>query len=235
MISSVNSFSSSSVSLLFGTPASAATTSASAAQQLLADVTGHTDDALKTGNAIGNIIEIASRMKQESASAGRAAEVEELDLPKGKGFIFDEFDGDNEWHGVKGTLTTTYNEKGERIRTFVGTGMGMTDEAHRQMMIDGLEKDQSTLRNRAALAAYKNGTMQETDIAELGFQAVMVRVTQYFNDGSASMRTTPDSTSVVPQFREQYTETRDGVLYDKATGKFAAIGQNGSKFTYLTW
>jgi hypothetical protein len=36
-------------------------------------------------------------------------------------------------------------------------------------------------------------------------------------------------------FLEKYTETRDGVMYDKATGKLAAWGASGSKYSYFVW
>ncbi|MFK4259918.1 hypothetical protein [Agrobacterium tumefaciens] len=234
MITSISNISSSSVTLLFGASKAASTTSASTASKLLADATGHTDDALKTGNAIGNIIEIASRMKQDAVSADKKVEVEELDLPKDKGHIFNEFDGDHPYYGVKGTFTTTYHGNGARTEKFVGTAMGMTDDTYRQMTIDSLKGDQSTLRNRAALAAFENGTMQEIDIADLGFKTEMVRTTDYYNDGHAADRTHIDPTAA-NAFREQYTEMRDGVMYDKETGKYAALGQNGTKRVYYTW
>ncbi|MCF6370552.1 hypothetical protein [Rhizobium halophilum] len=187
---------------------------------------------MKTGNAIGDIIEIAARMKQEAASAGERVEVEELDVPRDKGYIFDEFDGDQPNYAVKGTITTTYDANGKRLERFVGTFQGMTDEAYRQLMIDGLKHDQSTPRNRAALAAFKNGTMREVDLADLGVKSGVVRTKDFFEDGSARSCRTEFEVSGMLQFREQHTELRDGVLYEKETGKFAAIGQNGSKFIY---
>ncbi len=36
-------------------------------------------------------------------------------------------------------------------------------------------------------------------------------------------------------FLEKYTETRDGVMYDKATGKLSSWGASGSKYTYFVW
>ncbi|MFK4260082.1 hypothetical protein [Agrobacterium tumefaciens] len=230
MITSISNISSSSVALLFGT--SGATSTASAASKLLADATGHTDDVFKAGNAIGNIIEIASRMKQDAASADKKVEVEEINLPKDKGREL--LHGDNLLYGVKGTFTTTYHADGGSTETFVGDFQGMTDEMQRQFLINGLKADQSTPRNRAALAAFENGTMQEIDIAELGFQTGATMTSDVYSDGSGYMRVRIDQ-SGFNQFREQYTETKDGVLYDKVTGKFAAIGQNGSKFTYMTW
>lgn len=233
MISSVSSLSSSSISLLFGTSNTSATAPATSATTLLGDVTGHTDDVLKAGNAIGNIIEIVSRMNEDAASAGKKIEVEELDLPNDKGRKLNEFDREL-LYGLKGTFTTTHHGNGERTETFVGSFTGMTDEAYRQMTINSLKQDQSTLRNQTWLAAYENGTIQESDIAELGFNTGAVRTTDYYSDGSATDRTHID-TSGIAQFREQYTEMKDGVLYDKASGKFASIGQNGSKFIYSTW
>lgn len=63
MISSVNSLSSNSISLLFGN--SAATRpgqSGSRAEQVFNAPTGKTDDLFKAGNAIGKIIEIVAGM-----------------------------------------------------------------------------------------------------------------------------------------------------------------------------
>lgn len=234
MISNINSLSSSSISLLFGASAASGAAPASTAQKLLGDVTGNTDDALKTGNAIGNIIGIASRMRQEGASAEKRVDIEQIDLPKGEGRKLTEFDGDQLHYGVKGTFTTTYHGNGERTETFVGLAQGRTDEAFRQGTIDGLKRDPSSLRNRTALAAYENGTVQEIDIAELGFKSAMTMTTNHYSDGRADLSVSFDLSPML-QFREQNTETRDGVLYDKETGKFAAINQNGSKFIYSTW
>jgi hypothetical protein len=36
-------------------------------------------------------------------------------------------------------------------------------------------------------------------------------------------------------FLETYTETRDGVMYDKATGKHSSWGASGSKYSYFVW
>ncbi|TWC75764.1 hypothetical protein FB593_1283 [Rhizobium sp. SJZ105] len=236
MVSSVSNISTSSVALLFGTSGAASTGSSSAASKILADATGHTDDVFKAGNAIGNIIEIASRMKQDAAGAGgKKVEVEVIDLANDQGRILNEFDGGQPLHEVKGTYTRTDHGNGERTETFVGNFKVNTDEGHRQRTIDVLKGDQSTLRNRTMLAAYENGTIEETDFADLGFKTEAVRTTEYYSDGSAHHHVALDSKSAVRQVFEQYTEMRDGVMYDKATGKFAAIDQNGSKFTYLTW
>ncbi|MFK4259917.1 hypothetical protein [Agrobacterium tumefaciens] len=239
MITSITNISSSSVALLFGASKAASTTSASTASKLLADATGHTDDALKTGNAIGNIIEIASRMKQDAASTEKRVEVKDIDvqvdISNGQDSILNEFDGGQPLYEVKGTFTKTYHGNGERTETFVGSFMATTDDAHRQRTIEVLKNDQSTLRNRTWLAAYQNGAVQETDIADLGFKAEAVRTTDYYSDGSARHHVALDSKSVVHEFLNTYTEIRDGVMYDKASGRFAAIEQNGSKFTYATW
>lgn len=234
MISNINSLSSSSISLLFGTSAASGVAPASAAQKLLGEATGNTDDVFKAGNAIGNIIEIASRIKQERASAEKRVDVEQIDLPKGEGRKLTEFDGDQLHYGVKGTFTTTYHGNGERTETFVGLAQGRTDEAFRQGTIDGLKRHQPSPQTQAALAAYENGTVEETDIAELGFKSSMTMTTNHYSDGRADLSVSFDLAPVF-QFREQYTETRDGVLYDKATGKLAALNQNGSKFIYSTW
>jgi hypothetical protein len=235
MVSSIGNISSSSVALLFGTSGAASTAPASTASKLLGDVTGNTDDVFKAGNAIGNIIEIASRMKQDAASTEEEkVEVEEINLADGEGRRLNEFNL-NPLYGVKGTFTTTHHENGARTEVFVGSYMGMTDEAYRQRWVDSLEADQSTQANKTMLAAFENKTIKETDIADLGFKAELVSTTRYNSDGSATGSVVFDSKSVIPQFREQYTETRDGVMYDKATGKNAAIGQNGNKFIYYTW
>ncbi|MFK4260083.1 hypothetical protein [Agrobacterium tumefaciens] len=234
MITSISNISSSSVALLFGASSASSTDSASTAAKLLSDATGNTDDVFKAGNAIGNIIEIASRMKQDAASADKKVEVEEINLAGDQGRSLSEFDGDSQWYGVKGTFTTTNHGNGERTETFVGNAMGMTDDAYRQLAIDTLKKDQSTLRNQTWLAAYENGTVQEIDIAELGFATGMTITTDHYSDGSARMHTSFNN-SGANAFREQYTEMREGVLYDKDTGKYAAMGQNGSKFMYFTW
>ncbi len=234
MISSVSNFSSNSVAILFGTSGATSTNSASAASKILADATGNTDDVFKAGNAIGNIIEIASRMKQDAASADEKVEVEEINLSNSERRNLSEFDGNQGWYGVNGTFTKTYHSNGDRTDTFVGSAQGKSDQAWRQVMINSMKADQSTPRNRAMLEAFENNTVQAIDIAGLGFKTGMTMTTDYFSDGSSRMSVNFD-TSGADQFREQYTELRDGVLHDKATGKFALLGQNGSQFIYLTW
>lgn len=233
MITSSSIISSNSIALLFGTTKAPLANSDSPAAGLLADVTGNTDDVFKAGNAIGNIIEIASRINQEDASAKEKVNVEQINLANDQGRRLTEFDL-YPLYGVKGTFTTTYHGNGERTEVFVGSFMGKTDEAYRQIWIDGLKRDQSTLQKRTMLAAFESNTIQETDIAELGFKSELTMTADYHSDGRAEMRVNIDISAML-QFREQYTETRNGVLYDKATGKFADMGQNGNKFIYYTW
>ncbi|THV19848.1 hypothetical protein [Peteryoungia ipomoeae] len=234
MIASTSGISSSSVAMLFGTSGASSTDSSSAATTILSIATGHTDDVFKAGNAIGKIIEITQRMKQDAEAAGEKVEVEEIKLPNDTGRSLSEFDGDSQWFALNGTFTKTQYGNGESTETFAGVGQVMTDAAYRQSTIDGLKQDQSTLRNKTMLAAFQNGTIQETDISELGFSEGMTMTLNRYSDGHAEVNVQFDN-SGAQQFREQHTESRDGVLYDKETGKFAAIGQNGSKFIYFTW
>lgn len=182
--------------------------------------------ALRTGNALGTVIEVASRGSHTVESGLRT-----ISLNGDQSLNRDNY---NFLWGANGTISTTSDGKGGYFDTFSGMALGMPEDEHRQHTIENLEGVPPTPRTEAWLAAVKNGKLQEIDLTTMGVESKMTSTIHHYADGST------DSTSTIEvrgltEFKAQHTEIRDGILYDKETGKFAAIGQNGSKYTYSVW
>ena len=210
MISSVNSLSSSSISVLFGTSSAAATGDASTAEKVLNAVTGNTDDVFKAGNAIGKIIEIVAGMKSS----------DELFTMDG--------------------ATRTDNSDGSYSLTKTGTGQFFSDadfekktleKAREQAAGTGPKAD----RARAYLDAVAKGTVETYDMSTMGVTSVMTQTNSYNADGSDRGVSGSWDTKGMDQFLAKYVDIKDDMMFDKATGKYASISQNGTEFTYSVW
>ncbi|PZM13788.1 hypothetical protein [Rhizobium tubonense] len=207
MISPVNSLSSSPILSLFGISSSPASNT-SGAEKLLNNVTGNTDDALKTGNALGTIIELVSGQKQSdtlfqmiNAQKAYAAGGDYSETATGTGTVI------SEQQMTASTLASANAQAG-------GTG----PEANRA---------------KAYLDARAKGTLQQTDLSTMGVTATMTQTYYYHADGTESGESGTYDIKGLAQFLKKFaTVGDDGLTRDKATGKYATVSQNGTKFTY---
>lgn len=179
MLSSVRSLSGAAALSLLGAsnPATSSNTQPSTAQKLLQDVTGNTDDTFKAGKVIGKIIELVAGMNKSDTQSG-------TDKP----FTMD---------GAK----RTDNGGGRYSETKTGQGTVTSDEdfierglALMEQLAQGTGGDAITAR--AYLAAYANGTIQETDLSSEGVTTTMTVTKSYYADGSDSGRGTVGTTKV---------------------------------------
>jgi len=217
MISSINSLSSNSISILFGTSGATQTTPVeTAATKVLDQATGNTDDVFKAGNAIGKIIEIVAGMKAADAksSAGMFT--------------------------MEGAVRVD-GADGEYSLTKTGTGKVVTDEQMREFALDGKRKQAEGTgpvadKARAYLKAASEGTIQEIDLSAHGVSATMTQTNSYYADGRDKGETGSYSVTGLDEFLKENTYAgEDGMMRDKATGKYATINQNGTAFSYLTF
>lgn len=73
-------------------------------------------------------------------------------------------------------------------------------------------------------------------MSTMGVSATMTQTNYYHADGTESGESGTYDVRGMNQALAQYTVIGDdGLLRDKATGKYAGINQNGTKFTYLVW
>jgi hypothetical protein len=210
MISGVSSLSTNAISLLFDTGSATETSPDSTASTAVGEATGNTDDVFKAGNAIGKIIEIVAGMSQSNA-------------------LFT----------MEGALRTD-NADGSYMLTKTGTGLAVSEAEFFQKGIEIMrERAQGTgpkaERARAYLSAVEDGTLEIYDMAKFGVTSTMTQTNLYSSDGSDRGVSGRFDTKGMEEFLEQYVEIRDGMKFDKATGKNATITQNGTKFTYMIW
>lgn len=216
MISSVNSFSSNSISLLFGT--SAATRpgqTGSEAEQPLDAPTGNTDNLFKAGNAIGKIIEIVAGMN--AADTGTSAGM----------------------FNMEGAVRAE-GEDGEYTLTKTGKGRASADGHYADRAMASL-KERAAGSGAAAewartyIDALAKGTVTQYDMSTMGVTSTMTEKQTFNADGSMKGSSTSWDTKGMDAFLSNHVEIRDGVMYDKATGKHSTIAQNGTVFTYSVW
>ncbi|MDQ0419188.1 hypothetical protein J2045_000198 [Peteryoungia aggregata LMG 23059] len=214
MISGVNSLSSSTISLLFSaTPSQYEGGNTSAANSSI-EATGNTDNVFKAANAIGKIIEIVAGMGgSEAASYGMFT-----------------MEGAHRTENANGTYTLTKT----------GTGKGVPDDHYAATaMASWKEKAAGNGPKaewaRSYLDALEKGTIAIYDMSKMGVTSTMTERQTFNADGSMRGSSTSWNTQGMDAFLEQYTEIRDGVMYDKATGGHASISQNGTVFTYSVW
>ncbi|UIK06762.1 hypothetical protein [Neorhizobium galegae] len=255
MLLPINAMSAGSVSLLFSAssaPQPAAPPSPVGA--LLGEVGGSFDSALRTGNAIGTIIEIAARMSNDDTSS-KVADALQIFGAKGTytkekfedRSVIETFTG---WasqiasmrlYDAEGTYTKHKDAEGNIVETFNGTASGYNDEDWQQFWLEQMEAnlergvDPAFVDNaRSFTAALRNGTVEKYDMSEMG---VTTSISTYRNTYASGSTGGGISYKVdgMAAFLEKYTETRDGVMYDKATGKLSSWGASGSKYTYFVF
>lgn len=215
MISSVNLLSSSTISLLFSaTPSKSEGAKTSAANSSF-QATGNTDNVFKAAKAIGKIIEIVAGMggSEPAPSYGMFT-----------------MEGAHRTENADGTYTLTKT----------GTGKGVSDDHYAaKAMASWKEKAAGVGPNaewaRAYLDALEMGTIAIYDMSKMGVTSTMTERQTFYADGSMRGSSTSWNTQGMDAFLERYTEIRDGVMYDKATGGHASISQNGTVFTYSVW
>jgi len=215
MFSSVNSLSSSTISLLFSATPSQSQSSNTSAENSSVEATGNTDDVFKAANAIGKIIEIVAGM-------GGAKTIH--------------FPGMFTMEGAY----RTENADGTYTLTKTGTGMGSTDDHyHSKAMASLKERAEGSGPKaewaRSYLDALETGTVAVYDMSKMGVTSTMTERQTFNADGSMRGSSTAWNTQGMDVFLERYTEINDGVMYDKATGRHASISQNGTVFTYSVW
>jgi len=210
MLSGINALSANSVSLLFGAGTTSAAAPATSAEKILSEVTGHTDDVFKAGNAIGKIIEIASGMKSSEGM-----------------FTMD-------------GATRTENSDGGYSLTKTGTGRAVAEGTYEDRAIANLQKQAAGTGAKADWArsyldAMKSGTIKEYDMSSMGVTSTMTQTDSYHADGSSRGSSNSWDTKGMDQFLATYVDIKDGVMYDKATGQHSSISQNGTVLTYSVW
>jgi hypothetical protein len=211
MISPVNSLSSSSILSLFGVSGSSAVADTSGAGKLLNNVTGNTDDALKTGNAVGTIIQLVSDQKQSDT-------------------LFQMVNAQK-----------AYAANGDYSETATGTGTVITDAQMEQNSLASATELASGTgpqadRAKAYLDALAKGTIQQTDLSTMSVTATMTQTNSYYADGRDKGESGSYNINGLDQFLQKYTTVGDdGLTRDKATGKYATVSQNGTKFSYIVW
>ncbi|UIK06763.1 hypothetical protein [Neorhizobium galegae] len=250
MLLPINAMSAGSVSLLFSAssaPQSAAPLSPAGA--LLGEVGGGFDSALRTGNAIGTIIEIAARMSSDDTAA-KAADALQIFGAKGMytrkdaddGSVTETFTGSASqiatmnFYDAEGTYTKHKDAEGNVRETFTGIAAGYNDADWQQFWLETMESalergvDPASLDDTLSFAtALKNGAVEKYDMATMGVTSSMEAYSDRFGTGAIFKVEGMDA------FLEKYTETRDGVMYDKASGKQATWGVSGSKYSYFVW
>ncbi|MGE7065295.1 hypothetical protein ACQKI5_27520 [Agrobacterium tumefaciens] len=216
MVASINSMSASAIPLLFGPAPTAAMSPAGSAQTLLGEPSGNTDDVFKAGNAIGKIIEIVAGMNASVSAASL------------KMFTMD------------GAVRVD-GADGEYSLTKTGTGTVDSYEKHVQDAL-AFERMQAqgtgpaAERAKAYLKATAEGTIVETDLSAHGVSSTMTQTNYYYADGREKGSKETWNTTGLKEFLAANTyEGEDGTLRDKATGKYAAMNQDGTKFTYIVY
>ncbi|MCQ1573051.1 hypothetical protein NFO65_20205 [Neorhizobium galegae] len=250
MLLPINAMSAGSVSLLFSAssaPQPAAPPSPAGA--LLGEVGGSFDSALRTGNAIGTIIEIAARMSSDDTSSKVA---DALSIFGAKGTYTKEKSDDRSvtetftgWasqiasmrlYDAEGTYTKHTDAEGNVRETFTGVAAGYNDEDWQEFWLETMESalergvDPASLDDTRAFAtALKDGIVEKYDMAKMGVNSWMEAYSGPSGSGAIY------KVEGMQAFLEKNTETRDGVMYDKASGKHATWGVSGSKYSYFVW
>jgi len=222
MLSSVSPLSGVAALSLLGAvnPTASSNGQPSAAQKLLQDVTGNTDDTFRAGKAIGKIIELVAGVKTSDAPASLAS---------------------HQLFTMEGAQRTDYGD-GSHSETKTGQGMSVSDQQFQQTVLDTMQQQaQGTGPNatkaKAYLATYANGTIQETDLSSAqSVSSTMTLTNTYYADGTGK----GTGFSIKNQGLEGYMQAHtymgaDGILHDNATGKYASIIQNGTKISYVVF
>ncbi|CDZ56116.1 hypothetical protein [Neorhizobium galegae] len=144
-------------------------------------------------------------------------------------------------YDAEGTYTKHKDAEGNIVEKFNGTAGGYNDEDWQQFWLEQMEAnlergvDPAFVDNaRSLTTALQNGTVEKYDMAEMGVTSSMIAYRNTYASGSTGGGASY-KVEGMEAFLENYTETRDGVMYDKASGKQAAWGASGSKYSYFVW
>lgn len=217
MISSINSISSNSIALLFGTTTvKPGADTNSSGTDTPGQATGNTDDVFKAGNAIGKIIEIVAGMKADDANRSIGA------------FTMD-------------GATRVDGENGEYRLTKTGTGTVVSDEQMREFALEIKQKQAAGTgpraeEARAYLKAAVEGTIQEIDLAAHGVSATMTQTNYFYADGTPKGESGSSTVEGLEEFLAAHTyRAEDGTRRDNATGKYASFNANGTAYSYIVF
>lgn len=211
MVSGINSISATSVSMLFGTAGAATTNSTSGALKLLKDVSGNSDDVMKTGDTIGTIIALASQQEKEAT-------------------LFQMQDAQRQY-AANGDYSETATGQGTVV-----SDSDMVESALANMQSEAAGTGPQAERARAYLRAFNEGSIQSSDLSEKAVTSTYTKTRQYYSDGTAKGEMGSYNTRGLDAFLSANTTVDDtGILRDKATGKYAGIEQNGTQFKYIVY
>jgi hypothetical protein len=172
-------------------------------------VSGKTDDALKTGGAIGKIIEIVAGMSQSDK-------------------VFD-----------MNNAQRSYATSGGYSETETGTGTVVSQAQLDQNGRDAMQEiatgnGPKAEWAKAYLTASASGGVTKTDMSTMGVTSTLTETNFYYADGSQKGESGSYNTQGMDQFIQNNITVKDGVWYDKS-GNYASLTQNGTQFTFLTW
>lgn len=206
-MTSISALSRRSISPLFNSSSTQGADATAVSQTQPVAATGHTDDALKTGDAVGKIIEIVSGMSESDTL----------------------FDMKN--------AQRTYAANGGYSETLTGTGTVVSDEKIDQDTTKQMQETASGIGPaadwaKAYLDADARGQVQKTDMSTMGVTSTMTETNYYYADGSQKGGPGSWNTQGMGQFLQKNVTIKDGVMYDKSDN-YATMDMNGTKFTLL--
>lgn len=214
MISSINTgLSASSIASLFGPLKSAPEDSVTPLSGLKSAPTGYTDDILKTGDAIGNIIAIVAGMKEKEDSASQVFTM----------------DGATRIDSADGGYTLSK------------TGTGLGEVAPRDPYgLKGAEQRAAGSGPEAASAqayikAIKSGSIEQVDMGQYGVSSIMTVWERYDADGTHVGGGGSTNIIGMDEFYKNYVDMSSGAAIFKPTGQYMGIGQNGTVMTLSLW
>lgn len=251
MITGASSLTANTVQLLFGTSNAANKTETDKPGPGTATV--QPENVSRAGSAIGKIIEIVAGMNQsDNLSATDAAK--RVVAPGGQGnptatgkAVSDAQSGEAGAKSDDGLFTMEGAKRIDRLYggymlVKTGTGKVVSDEQYYENGLNSARRLAADIgpraeKARAYLDAVENGTLEITDLTTKGVvHATETRTLYYYADGTQSGVRGSWSVTGLHEFREaNMFIDDDGISRDKATGKYASTGQNGTHFIYFVW
>ena len=134
-----------------------------------------------------------------------------------------------------------YAENGEYSETTTVAGTVVPDEEFEELGLQSLREQAKGAgpeaeRAKAYLEARDQGTIQRYDMSAMGVTSTLTITNHYYADGRDKGQQATYDTRGMRQFLDNHTVVdADGVLRDRATGNYAGIEQNGTRFTYLVY
>ena len=245
MITGAGSLSANTVQLLFGNNNAANTTETGTAATLPGAITVQPENASRAGAAIGKIIEIVAGMNQADRSsiteaAKRAGVAVGEKAMAGTGKAEAGANASDRLFTMDGAKRIGgFNGEYRLVKT--GTGKGVSDEQFRENDLNnarklaagtGLKAEEA----KAYLDAVEKGTVERIDLSTKGVSSTETRTMYYYADGTQKGISGYWTTTGLNDFLEANTVAgEDGLMRDKATGKYAGIEKNGTHYNYVVW